>query len=89
MRIDPPGPPLRALPGLLRKLAVDRLGMMRDAAGLGESLFLGLTVGLMLGAGAPVAMSRLASTRLGSPHAVTESVSSATSAVAQERRESM
>ncbi|MFH9670552.1 cytochrome P450 [Streptomyces globisporus] len=38
MRIDPPGPPLRALPGLLRKLAVDRLGMMRDAAGLGDAV---------------------------------------------------
>ncbi|MFE5245039.1 MULTISPECIES: cytochrome P450 [unclassified Streptomyces] len=38
MRIDPPGPPVRALPGLLRKLAVDRLGMMRDAARLGDAV---------------------------------------------------
>ncbi|MFD8360667.1 cytochrome P450, partial [Streptomyces sp. NPDC059715] len=38
MRIDPPGPPLRALPGLLRKLAVDRLGMMQDAADLGDAV---------------------------------------------------
>ncbi|MBB0243378.1 cytochrome P450 [Streptomyces alkaliphilus] len=34
----PPGPPVRALPGLLRKLAVDRLGMMRDAAALGDAV---------------------------------------------------
>ncbi|PNG23514.1 cytochrome P450 [Streptomyces cahuitamycinicus] len=34
----PPGPPLRALPGLLKKLAVDRLGLMRDAAALGDAV---------------------------------------------------
>ncbi|HWU06613.1 MAG TPA: cytochrome P450 [Streptomyces sp.] len=38
MRADPPGPPVRALPGLLRKLAVDRLGMMKDAADLGDAV---------------------------------------------------
>ncbi|WP_103535980.1 cytochrome P450 [Streptomyces sp. SM11] len=38
MRIDPPGPPLRALPGLLRKLVTDRLGMMKDAADLGDAV---------------------------------------------------
>ncbi|MFJ5049781.1 cytochrome P450 [Streptomyces sp. NPDC088719] len=38
MRTDPPGPPVSALPGLLRKLAVDRLGMMKDAAALGEAV---------------------------------------------------
>ncbi|WP_326695983.1 cytochrome P450 [Streptomyces sp. NBC_01754] len=38
MRTHPPGPPARALPGLLRKLAVDRLGMMRDAARLGDAV---------------------------------------------------
>ncbi|MEU5716199.1 cytochrome P450 [Streptomyces sp. NPDC020403] len=38
MRTDPPGPPLRALPGLLRKFAVDRLGMMKDAAALGDAV---------------------------------------------------
>ncbi|RII06877.1 Epi-isozizaene 5-monooxygenase/(E)-beta-farnesene synthase [Streptomyces sp. YIM 130001] len=34
----PPGPPLTALPGLLRKLAVDRLGLMREAAALGDAV---------------------------------------------------
>ncbi|MEV0694865.1 cytochrome P450 [Streptomyces sp. NPDC050388] len=38
MSARPPGPPPTALPGLLRKLAVDRLGMMRDAAGLGDAV---------------------------------------------------
>ncbi|MER7898979.1 cytochrome P450 [Streptomyces sp. NPDC096046] len=38
MSADPPSPPLRALPGLLRKLAVDRLGMMRDAAALADAV---------------------------------------------------
>ncbi|WP_069170203.1 cytochrome P450 [Streptomyces griseus] len=38
MRTDPPGPPARALPGLLRKFAVDRLGMMKDAAALGDAV---------------------------------------------------
>ncbi|MCX5199547.1 cytochrome P450 [Streptomyces sp. NBC_00249] len=38
MNAVPPGPPLRALPGLLRKLAVDRLGLMRDAAALGDAV---------------------------------------------------
>ncbi|MTE22493.1 cytochrome P450 [Streptomyces sp. TRM43335] len=36
--VRPPGPPVRALPGLLRKLAVDRLGMMRDAAELSDAV---------------------------------------------------
>ncbi|MEV5606270.1 cytochrome P450 [Streptomyces sp. NPDC052299] len=34
----PPGPPLAAMPGLLKKLAVDRLGLMRDAAALGDAV---------------------------------------------------
>ncbi|WP_093804274.1 cytochrome P450 [Streptomyces sp. Wb2n-11] len=38
MSVHPPGPPVRALPGLLRKLAVDRLGMMRDAAELADAV---------------------------------------------------
>ncbi|MQS34715.1 cytochrome P450 [Streptomyces katsurahamanus] len=38
MRIHPPGPPVRALPGLLRKLVVDRLGLMKDAAALGDAV---------------------------------------------------
>ncbi|MEO3977619.1 cytochrome P450 [Streptomyces sp. CAU 1734] len=38
MRIHPPGPPPSALPGLLRKLAADRLAMMRDAAALGDAV---------------------------------------------------
>ncbi|MEU8521283.1 cytochrome P450 [Streptomyces sp. NBC_01216] len=38
MRAHPPGPPVWALPGLLRKLAVDRLGMMRDAAALSDAV---------------------------------------------------
>ncbi|MEV0887805.1 cytochrome P450 [Streptomyces microflavus] len=38
MNAQPPGPPVRALPGLLRKLAVDRLGMMRDAAALSDAV---------------------------------------------------
>ncbi|MGW1296281.1 cytochrome P450 [Streptomyces sp. NPDC002533] len=38
MNAHPPGPPVRALPGLLRKLAVDRLGMMRDAAELSDAV---------------------------------------------------
>ncbi len=38
MRTDPPGPPVSALPGLLRKLAVDRLEMMKDAAALGDAV---------------------------------------------------
>lgn len=38
MSAHPPGPPVRALPGLLRKLAVDRLGMMRDAAELSDAV---------------------------------------------------
>lgn len=38
MRKNPPGPPLSALPGLLRKFAVDRLGMMKDAAALGDAV---------------------------------------------------
>lgn len=38
MSAHPPGPPVWALPGLLRKLAVDRLGMMRDAAGLSDAV---------------------------------------------------
>ncbi|WP_331755341.1 cytochrome P450 (plasmid) [Streptomyces sp. NBC_00846] len=38
MRIDPPGPPVSALPGLLRKFAVNRLGMMKDAAALGDAV---------------------------------------------------
>ncbi|GAA2409648.1 cytochrome P450 [Streptomyces glaucosporus] len=38
MSARPPGPPLTALPGLLRKLAVDRLGMVRDAAALGDAV---------------------------------------------------
>ncbi|MFD7703164.1 cytochrome P450 [Streptomyces caelestis] len=38
MSVHPPGPPVRALPGLLRKLAVDRLGMMRDAARLSDAV---------------------------------------------------
>ncbi|WP_335936531.1 cytochrome P450 [Streptomyces sp. PTD5-9] len=36
MTIRAASPPLWALPGLLRKLAVDRLGMMRDAAELDD-----------------------------------------------------
>ena len=36
MGVHPPGPPVWALPGLLRKLAVDRLGMMEDAARLSD-----------------------------------------------------
>jgi cytochrome P450 len=38
MSVHPPGPPVRRLPGLLRKLAVDRLGMMRDAAALSDAV---------------------------------------------------
>lgn len=38
MSVDPPGPPVRALPGLLKKLAVDRLGLMKDAADLGDAV---------------------------------------------------
>lgn len=38
MSVYPPGPPARDLPGLLRKLAVDRLGLMRDAAALGDAV---------------------------------------------------
>ncbi|MFF5160752.1 cytochrome P450 [Streptomyces sp. NPDC000348] len=38
----PVSPPLRALPGLLRKLAVDRLGMMRDAAALDDAVLVSL-----------------------------------------------
>ncbi|GHB32806.1 cytochrome P450 [Streptomyces chryseus] len=38
MRIDPPGPPVSALPGLLKKFAVNRLGMMKDAAALGDAV---------------------------------------------------
>lgn len=38
MSVHPPGPPVWALPGLLRKLAVDRLGMMRDAAALADAV---------------------------------------------------
>ncbi|MBT2426383.1 cytochrome P450 [Streptomyces sp. ISL-112] len=38
MRTDPPGPPAGALPGLLKKFAVDRLGMMKDAAALGDAV---------------------------------------------------
>ena len=38
MGVHPPGPPVWALPGLLRKLAVDRLGMMRDAARLSDAV---------------------------------------------------
>lgn len=38
MSVHPPGPPVWALPGLLRKLAVDRLGMMRDAARLSDAV---------------------------------------------------
>ncbi|MBN3932806.1 cytochrome P450 [Streptomyces verrucosisporus] len=38
MSAHPPGPPPTALPGLLRKLAVDRLAMMRDAAALGDAV---------------------------------------------------
>ncbi|MFM9372875.1 cytochrome P450 [Streptomyces sp. Da 82-17] len=38
MKVHPPGPPPTALPGLLKKLAVDRLGLMRDAAALGDAV---------------------------------------------------
>ncbi|GHJ96533.1 cytochrome P450 [Streptomyces sp. NE5-10] len=38
MSAHPPGPPFWALPGLLRKLAVDRLGMMREAADLADAV---------------------------------------------------
>ncbi|OKK14304.1 cytochrome [Streptomyces sp. CB00455] len=38
MSVHPPGPPFWQLPGLLRKLAVDRLAMMRDAAGLSDAV---------------------------------------------------
>ncbi|WP_435060095.1 cytochrome P450, partial [Streptomyces sp. bgisy060] len=38
MSVHPPGPPFWALPGLLRKLAVDRLGMMREAAELADAV---------------------------------------------------
>ncbi|MFG2714884.1 cytochrome P450 [Streptomyces goshikiensis] len=38
MSVHPPGPPVWALPGLLRKLAVDRLAMMRDAAELSDAV---------------------------------------------------
>ncbi|MHC0431261.1 cytochrome P450 [Streptomyces sp. O3] len=38
MTAHPPGPPARALPGLLRKLATDRLALMRDAAALGDAV---------------------------------------------------
>jgi enediyne biosynthesis protein E7 len=38
MTSHPPSPPLTALPGLLRKLATDRLAMMRDAAALGDAV---------------------------------------------------
>ncbi|MFC8391545.1 cytochrome P450 [Streptomyces sp. NPDC057238] len=38
MSVHPPGPPVWALPGLLRKLAVDRLGMMEDAARLSDAV---------------------------------------------------
>ncbi|MFH8385308.1 cytochrome P450 [Kitasatospora sp. NPDC018058] len=38
MRAHPPGPPFWRLPGLLRKLAVDRLAMMRDAADLSDAV---------------------------------------------------
>jgi cytochrome P450 len=38
MITTPPGPPATALPGLLRKLAVDRLALMRDAAELGDAV---------------------------------------------------
>ncbi|MFI9307997.1 cytochrome P450 [Streptomyces triculaminicus] len=34
----PPGPPRRALPGLLKKLATDRLALMREAADLGDAV---------------------------------------------------
>ena len=42
-RQRPPGPPLSAIPGLLRKLVVDRLGMMEAAASYGDAtrMFLG------------------------------------------------
>ncbi|AYV33057.1 Epi-isozizaene 5-monooxygenase/(E)-beta-farnesene synthase (plasmid) [Streptomyces sp. ADI95-16] len=38
MSVHPPGPPFWQLPGLLRKLAVDRLAMMRDAADLSDAV---------------------------------------------------
>ncbi|MCI0383195.1 cytochrome P450 [Streptomyces sp. CNQ085] len=38
MSVYPPGPPAAALPGLLRKFAVDRLAMVRDAAALGDAV---------------------------------------------------
>ncbi|KUN77905.1 cytochrome P450 [Streptomyces bungoensis] len=38
MSVHPPGPPVWRLPGLLRKLAMDRLGMMRDAADLSDAV---------------------------------------------------
>ncbi|MFE4639008.1 cytochrome P450 [Streptomyces sp. NPDC056773] len=38
MSKHPPGPPFWQLPGLLRKLAVDRLAMMRDAADLSDAV---------------------------------------------------
>ncbi|OKI84092.1 cytochrome P450 [Streptomyces sp. CB02414] len=38
MTRHPPGPPPAALPGLLKKLAVDRLGLMREAAALGDAV---------------------------------------------------
>ncbi|MCE7079506.1 cytochrome P450 [Streptomyces sp. ST2-7A] len=42
MSIRPPGPPLTALPRLLRMLMVDRLGMMREAARTGDAVRVGL-----------------------------------------------
>lgn len=42
MSARPPEPPVTALPGILRKLVVDRVGMMRDAAELGDALRVGL-----------------------------------------------
>ncbi|WP_331720339.1 cytochrome P450 [Streptomyces sp. NBC_00209] len=38
MTARPAEPPVSALPGLLRKLATDRLGLMRDAAALGDAV---------------------------------------------------
>ncbi|MER7760779.1 cytochrome P450 [Streptomyces sp. NPDC097619] len=38
MKVHPPGPPLRAMPGLLRKLVADRLALMQDAADLGDAV---------------------------------------------------
>lgn len=38
MSVNPPGPPVWALPGLLRKLATDRLGMMQEAAAFSDAV---------------------------------------------------